>query len=151
MNCVHLPTALRLEGTRWYKGNRLLLACCLGCGMRLGSCLTFRHSNMGLPTPLSPGWRVGESSYAWVYGTQTFSLPLQAYAQFLPQVWTLMFQRLSGSKTPKVRATPRCCYGPWPLPHAHQRPLGPLGHAAPLLLTPYRYPPGRPRTCHAAL
>ncbi|KAG2501736.1 hypothetical protein HYH03_000236 [Edaphochlamys debaryana] len=29
------------------------------------------------------------------------SLPMQAYAQFMPQIWTLMFQRLSGSKTPK--------------------------------------------------
>ena len=31
------------------------------------------------------------------------SLPLPAYAQFLPSIWTLMFQRLSSSKTPKVR------------------------------------------------
>eukprot|EP00198_Chlamydomonas_reinhardtii_P002761 XP_001692097.1 cellular apoptosis susceptibility protein [Chlamydomonas reinhardtii] len=29
------------------------------------------------------------------------SLPLPAYAQFLPSIWTLMFQRLSSSKTPK--------------------------------------------------
>ncbi|GIL79703.1 hypothetical protein Vretimale_12351 [Volvox reticuliferus] len=29
------------------------------------------------------------------------SLPLQAYVQYLPSIWTLMFQRLSGSKTPK--------------------------------------------------
>ncbi|GFR48907.1 hypothetical protein Agub_g10856 [Astrephomene gubernaculifera] len=29
------------------------------------------------------------------------SLPLPAYEQYLPSVWTLMFQRLSGTKTPK--------------------------------------------------
>ncbi|KAG2451269.1 hypothetical protein HYH02_003876 [Chlamydomonas schloesseri] len=29
------------------------------------------------------------------------SLPLPAYAQYLPSIWTLMFQRLTGSKTPK--------------------------------------------------
>lgn len=45
--------------------------------------------------------RVHDHEGFYIMNAVVESLPLQAYAQFLPQVWTLMFQRLSGSKTPK--------------------------------------------------